>query len=162
MAKQKWLYGLRLGVLACVTMTSAAVPAATDVFVSVGERGEVSFSDFASPQARLITLPELHTPQSTPFTSAQQVELMLRVAGELAEARQAREAARAERARTAKQALVNQSATPQPAIEPRAAIYPYAFPPSFHRHDRHRKRTHPNANPTAPLKQQKIHFKLKD
>ena len=119
----RWLYVPILVVVA--TATSPLTYGETYAYLSEGETGEPVFSDVPSEAAQRITLPEYNQPA---LSSAEQIEQMLRVADELAIAREAREAARAER-REAFSAP--QQITPV-YVEERRGYYGYPYFPYPH------------------------------
>lgn len=99
----------------------------TYAYLSEGETGEPVFSDIPSESAQRIPLAEYNQPS---VSSAEQIEQMLRVADELAIAREAREAQRADRRAAAAERLPPETIY----IEERDYSYgypyfPYPYPP---------------------------------
>lgn len=82
--------GLRVAAFALLPWTTAH--GADVAFMQVGENGELSFSDIASPNATEIPLATFDTPT---ISTDEQIVQMLKVAQELAQARQQREMQRA-------------------------------------------------------------------
>ena len=122
--------------LTCALLISVPAAAETYAYRSIGAQGEVSFSDIPSDTATSIELEESASPGPS---SAQQVQLMLTVAKELAEARIAREAARqAKREQAAKarreRAEAYRLERLQNSTQVASQAYPIWFPPAFHGH----------------------------
>lgn len=115
--------------------------AGREVFVTVGEHGEVSFSDVASPGAERRTLPPVTANDDALADLESSIRQTLDVARALEESRLAREQARAE----ARAAAAPPAAPPVVYVEERYAPFPYVYAP--HRFPRHPHQRPPPAEP---------------
>ena len=122
-----------------LSLLSAAAHGEIYAYLSEGETGEPAFSDIPSDDAQRITLPEFNMPA---LSSAEQIDLMLRVADELAVARAERATARAEYRRQ-KNARTRQPVNPV-YVRERPVYYGYPY-----RHRPHRP-VKPHPKPEYP------------
>ena len=115
-------------------------------YLTEGETGEPVFSDIPSESAQRIPLAEYDQPS---VSSAEQIEQMLRVADELAIAREAREAARADRRAAAAERLPPETIY----IEERDYSYGYPYYPYYpHPHPPISPDPEPPSRPTKTIR----------
>lgn len=138
-----WLAAAAAGLAAAATPAEAG----REVFVTVGEHGEVSFSDVASPGAERRTLPPVVPNRDAVADLDRRIQQTLDVARALEASRLAREQARAEA-----RAAAAPAAPPVTIVEERYAPFPYVYAPYPHpRHPHHRPppTEPPDAEPPA-------------
>ena len=132
------------GIFTATVALWATAHGADVAFMQVGENGELSFSDIASPNATEIPLATFATPA---LNTDEHIAQMLKVAEELARARQQREAQRAA-AKTARLqgSAQNQAQYSSPASTLRREVYlhPGYYPRWPHRHQHRPPRQKPH------------------